>query len=45
MFDVWRPNDHINGSYIWLPMKFESGRYTLEWRDSWDLSVFDQAGS
>jgi hypothetical protein len=43
MLDVWRPEDHIRGGYIWLPVKFEADRYTLEWRDSWDLSEFDRA--
>jgi hypothetical protein len=40
MFDVWRPEDHINGSYVWLPMKFQGDRFSIEWHDAWDLSVF-----
>ena len=40
MFDVWRPEDHINGGYIWLPIEFIQGRLTVRWRDVWDLSVF-----
>jgi hypothetical protein len=41
MFDVWRPEDHVNGGYVWLPMKFANNRFTIEWHDAWDLSVFD----
>lgn len=41
MFDVWRPQEHVKGGYVWLPMKFVNDRFTITWRDSWDLSVFD----
>lgn len=41
MLDTWRPEDHSKSGYIWLPMIFEEDRFHLEWRDSWDLSVFD----
>ena len=41
MFDTWRPEDHGKSGYVWLPMIFENDRFHLEWRDSWDLSVFD----
>ena len=40
MFDIWRPEDHMAGGYMWLPMKFENGRFTIAWHDAWDLSVF-----
>jgi beta-xylosidase len=40
LFDIWRPEDHLKGTYMWLPMKFERGRFTIIWRDAWDLSVF-----
>jgi Glycosyl hydrolases family 43 len=42
MADRWRPKDAIDGRYVWLPLEFESGRPVLRWRDSWDLSLFDQ---
>lgn len=41
MFDTWRPENHRNSAYIWLPMVFEDDRFTITWRDEWDLSVFD----
>ena len=41
MFDVWQPKDAITGGYVWLPMIFEQNRFTIAWRDAWDLSVFD----
>ncbi len=43
MFDIWRPKDHVTGGYVWLPMTFEKDRFTITWRDSWDLSVFGQS--
>jgi len=33
---------HINGSYVWLPMKFEKDRFTISWHDDWDFSVIDR---
>lgn len=41
MGDRWRPDDAINGRYVWLPIEFENGRFVLHWRDEWDLSFFD----
>ena len=40
MFDIWRPKDAIAGGYVWLPMTFEKDKFTVAWRDEWDLSVF-----
>jgi hypothetical protein len=40
MFDIWRPGDAITGGYVWLPMTFEKDRFTITWRDAWDLSVW-----
>jgi hypothetical protein len=45
MFDIWRPKDHVTGGYVWLPMTFEKDRFTIIWRDPWDLSVFGQTVS
>lgn len=41
MADRWRPENPIDGSYLWLPIEFEDGEPILTWRNSWDLSVFD----
>jgi Glycosyl hydrolases family 43 len=40
MFDIWRPRNLIDSGYIWLPAKFEGDRMKIQWRDTWDLSVF-----
>lgn len=37
----WRPDDAIDGRYVWLPIEFENGRPIIRWRDEWDLSEFD----
>ena len=41
MADRWRPQNAIDGRYVWLPIRMKDGRPVLEWRDEWDLSVFD----
>ncbi|WP_343219693.1 glycoside hydrolase family 43 protein [Oceaniferula marina] len=40
MFDQWRPNNAIDGRYIWLPIQFEKGSLKIEWQDEWNLSFF-----
>lgn len=42
MFDIWTPQNPIDGHYIWLPVKFENDRMVVEWKSQWDLSVFDR---
>lgn len=37
MGDRWTPENAIDGRYIWLPIKFEGERFTIEWTDSWTL--------
>jgi beta-xylosidase len=41
MGDRWMPKNPINGTYLWLPIKIEDDKLILEWKDNWDLSVFD----
>jgi len=38
MGDRWIPSDAIDGRYIWLPIKFEGDKFTIEWKDSWTLN-------
>ena len=38
--DRWRPQDAIDGRYIWLPVEWNDGVSQLRWHDEWDLSVF-----
>ncbi len=40
LFDLWRPQDAIDGRHLWLPVRFTPDRITVEWRDRWDLRVF-----
>ncbi|OGV64800.1 MAG: beta-glucanase [Lentisphaerae bacterium RIFOXYA12_FULL_48_11] len=42
MFDIWCPKDAIKGVYVWLPISFEQDRFTITWRDAWDMSVFEK---
>jgi len=43
MADRWKKQDAIDGRYIWLPILFQDGLPTIEWRDRWDLTVFENA--
>lgn len=40
MGDLWRPENPIDGRYVWLPIRWNAGLPVLEWRDDWDMSVF-----
>jgi hypothetical protein len=42
--DRWKPEDAIDGRYVWLPIQWQEGRFTIQWRETWDLSVFDTVG-
>lgn len=42
LFDLWRPNDAIDGRYVWLPMQFTKNRFNVTWASRWDLGVFDR---
>lgn len=41
MADRWRPENAIDGRYVWLPVTMQGGRPVLEWKDKWDLGYFD----
>lgn len=41
MGDRWRPENAIDGRYVWLPIKIEDGKPVIRWYDAWDLSVFE----
>ncbi len=43
MGDRWRPDNAIDGRYVWLPIQFENGMPVLKWLPHWDLTVFPQA--
>jgi hypothetical protein len=45
MFDIWRPENAIDGRYVWLPIKFNENAFTVSWQSEWDLSVYDTRGT
>lgn len=45
MLDRWNPQDLGDSRYVWLPLRIEGETLTAEWRDKWDLSVFDRGGT
>ena len=40
--DRWRPQNAIDGRYVWLPVEFCHGVPTIAWRDQWNLHAFDR---
>lgn len=40
--DQWRPKNAVDGRYVWLPIDVSGDTFTITWRDSWDLSVFNE---
>jgi beta-xylosidase len=38
MADRWRPQDAIDGRYIWLPIEWEQDKPIIKWHDSWKLT-------
>lgn len=43
MADRWRPQNAIDGRYVWLPIVFRHATPMIEWRDRWNLSGFESA--
>lgn len=39
--DRWNSGNIQSSKYVWLPLSVRSGYPTVQWYDSWDLSVFD----
>ena len=37
MFDVWRPENPIDGRYLWLPVHFKEGRIEVTYPQTWSL--------
>lgn len=42
MADRWKPENPIDGSYIWLPIKVMDGKPILKWSEQWDLTAFSE---
>ena len=43
LFDLWKPERPIEGRYMWLPIWVAGNCPSIKWRESWDLTLFDQA--
>ena len=33
MFDIWRPQNAIDGRYVWLPVEFGDGTISIPWKN------------
>ncbi len=42
LFDIWKPDNPIDGRYVWLPLQFEDGKIIVKWQNQWDMSFFDR---
>lgn len=42
MADRWRPENAIDGRYVWLPVHFDANGFTLPWHDEWNLKTFEE---
>lgn len=40
--DRWRPQNAIDGRYVWLPVEFHHGVPMIRWHGEWDPGVFDR---
>jgi len=41
--DRWFEKNLQDSRYVWLPLQMkDDGSFTIEWRDEWDLTVFDK---
>ncbi|MFV0344980.1 MAG: hypothetical protein ACK5IQ_01820 [Bacteroidales bacterium] len=38
MADRWKPENPIDGSYVWLPIVFEDSLPTIRWHKEWTIS-------
>jgi hypothetical protein len=45
MADEWRPDNAIDGRYLWLPIEFTGEGFAIPWRDQWSLDQFNKAAS
>lgn len=45
MFDLWRPDQHNDGRYVWLPMVFDDdGTFHIAWHDTWHPDALPPEG-
>lgn len=41
MADIWNPKNLKDSRYVWLPIQFKENKALIEWKDEWNLSVFN----
>lgn len=39
--DRWQPRNPIDGTYIFLPIDFEGGKFKIRWKECWDLDYYN----
>lgn len=42
MADRWKPDNPIDGTYIWLPINCTEEKPILKWLDNWNLAYFTE---
>ena len=42
MADRGKPDNPIDGTYIWLPVNFDNEKPILKWFDKWSLDAFSE---
>lgn len=42
MADRWKPDNAIDGRYLWLPITFKGDDIQINWLDKWNLHLFDR---
>jgi beta-xylosidase len=42
MADRWKPDNPVDGTYIWLPVKCTEEKPILKWFDTWNLAYFTE---
>ena len=40
--DRWEPSNPIDGTYIWLPIEFNDGKFQIKWHHQWSLDYFNK---
>lgn len=41
--DKWNPRNLEDSRYLWLPVQFKNGQPYIEWKDEWNISLFDKS--
>lgn len=41
MGDRWKPDNPIDGRYVWLPINIVDGKLEIRWKEKWDFTYFE----